>query len=387
MRLKHWFYIVPLRLRSLFRRRRVEQELDDELRYHLERQIEEYLAKGMTPEDARSAALRALGGVEQRKEECRDLRRVKLIEDLVQDLRYGLRVLRKNPGYTAVAALTLGLGIGANTAIFSVIDALMLRPLPVRHPEQLLAFSQSRDGRIESGQWGWWPYTWFERFRELAPFFEGMTITGQVERYNLSVNGLGNNLDPGPVRVGLVSGNYLSTLGVGAVMGRALSPDDDRTPGQQPVAIISHDYWKRGFGRAPDVVGRTFRLEQTSYTVVGVTAAEFTGDLVGQPADIWIPAMMQSQVMPERPGLLTNQTGQSFGRILARLRPRVLGEQARAAGQVVFDQVLNELTKQSGRQIARRRIELIPAARGDSEQRETFARPLVILLIACGLTI
>ena len=242
MRLKHWFYIVPLRLRSLFRRRRVEQELDDEIRYHLDRQIEEYIAKGMTSEDASSAALRDLGGVERRKEECRDMRRVKLIEDMAQDVRYGLRVLRKNPGFTAVAALTLGLGIGANTEIFSVIDALMLRPLPVRHPEQLLAFSQSRDGRLESGQWGSWPYAWFERFRELAPFFEGMTITGQVERYNVSVNGLGNNLDPGPVRVGLVSGNYLSTLGVTAEMGRTLTPDDDRAPGQQPVAIISHEY-------------------------------------------------------------------------------------------------------------------------------------------------
>src|SRR5215475_5731298 len=134
MRLKHWFYTIPLRLRSLFRRSQVEQELDEELRYHVERQIEENVARGMSAQEARRAALRAMGGVEQRKEECRDMRRVRLIEDLIQDVRYGLRTLPKSPGFTAVAVLSLALGIGSNTAIFSVINTLMLRTLPIRSP-------------------------------------------------------------------------------------------------------------------------------------------------------------------------------------------------------------------------------------------------------------
>src|SRR5262249_11364937 len=146
MRLAHWFYSVPLRLRSLFSRARVEQELDEELRYHIERQIEENIAKGQTPEDARYAALRAIGGVEQRKEECRDMRRVRWIEELIQDGRYGLRTLRKSPGFTAVAVLTLALGIGVNTALFTLFNAVALRTLPVKDSDRIVKVYRKETG-------------------------------------------------------------------------------------------------------------------------------------------------------------------------------------------------------------------------------------------------
>jgi hypothetical protein len=174
MRIKHWFYTIPLRLRSIFRRSMVEQELDEELRYHIDRQIEENIAKGMTPEEARYATLRAMGGVERRKEECRDTRRVRWIEDLIQDVRYSLRTLRRSPGFTAVVVLTLALGIGANTAIFSMFEGIVLSPLPYREAERLVTvwYSISVNPRIYPSAPD------FQDWRRNARSFEQMVAIG-----------------------------------------------------------------------------------------------------------------------------------------------------------------------------------------------------------------
>src|SRR5215510_3078247 len=222
MWIKHWFYTVPLRLRSLFRRSQVEQELDEEIRYHIERQIEEHIAKGMTPEEARHAALRAMGGVEQRKEECRDTRRVRLIEDLAQDLRYGLRTLRKSPGFTAVAVLSLALGIGANTAIFSVVNVLLFKPLPYPGSERLMQlYKFNNASRRESPMW---EYPKFEMLRDQNRSFDlvaaftdrSATITGDEE--------------PERVKFEFVSASYFPLLGLSPVIGRTFSAKEDRTP-------------------------------------------------------------------------------------------------------------------------------------------------------------
>jgi len=181
MRVKHWLYTVPLRLRSLFRRAQVEQELDEELRYHIERQIEENIAKGLTPTEARYAALRALGGIEQRKEECRDMRRVNLIENTIQDLRYAGRTLRRSPGFTAVAILSLALGIGANAAIFQLLNAVRLRSLPVANPQELA------EARIAGGNGGYGvqtgvnselTYALWEQIRQRQGAFSGIFAWG-----------------------------------------------------------------------------------------------------------------------------------------------------------------------------------------------------------------
>src|SRR5215813_7480738 len=231
MRIKHWFYTVPLRLRSLFRRSQVEEELDEELRYHIERQIEEHIAKGMTPEEARYAALRAMGGVERRKQECRDMRRVRLIEDLTQDVRYGLRTLRKSPGFTAVAALSLALGIGANTAIFSLVNTVLLRPLPIENPERLVSLNYASDkgDNVESI----FSYLNYRDLRDRNSALDGL-IAYRMAPISLSHDGISER-----AWGYLATGNYFDVLGVKPALGRLLRPEDDDAEGAHPVVVIS----------------------------------------------------------------------------------------------------------------------------------------------------
>src|SRR5215475_9589336 len=243
MRLKHWLYTAPLRLRSLFRRRQVEQELDEELRYHIERQIEEHISKGMTEEEARYAALRAMGGVERRKEECRDMRRVRLIEDLIQDLRYGLRTLRKSPGFTAVAALSLALGIGANTAIFSLVNTVLLRPLPVENPERIVSLNYASE-KGDSGD-PIFSYLNYRDLRDRNNVLDGL-IAYRMAPISLSHDGT-NERAWGYV----ATGNYFDVLGVKPALGRLLTPEDDKAPGAHPVMVISHDCWQKRFAGDP----------------------------------------------------------------------------------------------------------------------------------------
>lgn len=232
-----WLSVLRLRLRSLVRHARVEDELDEELRYHLERQAQEYAARGLDPEAARHAALRRFGGVEQRKEEARDARRVRLLEDLVQDLRYAARTLRRSPAFSAVAIGSLALAIGASAAIFGAVDSLLLRRLPVREPERLVTFEQVlRDGHRHYN----FSLSDFEQLQALGPVTSGLAAVTWPDRYNVVIGTGAGVLDEGRVRLSVVTGSYFDVMGKTALLGRALSPDDDRAPGAHPVAVISH---------------------------------------------------------------------------------------------------------------------------------------------------
>src|SRR5262245_13253674 len=332
MRLKHWFYTVPLRLRSLFRRAQVEQELDEELRYHIERQIEEHISKGMTEEEARYAAVSAMGGVEQRKEQCRDMRRVRWIEDLMQDVRYGLRTLRKSPGFTAVAALSLALGIGANTAIFSLVNTLLLRPLPIENPERLVSLnSASEEGDNVDPIFS---YLNYRDLRDRNNVLDGL-IAYRMAPISLSHDGI-NERAWGY----LATGNYFDVLGVKPALGRMLTPEDDNAEGAHPVMVISHDCWQKRFAGDPNVVGRSVSVNARSFTIIGVAPRGFHGAEIAYVAEMWFPMMMLGEIV-KWGNDLWDRSGQSY-MAQGRLKPGVNMAQAEASLKAVMAQLRRE---------------------------------------------
>jgi predicted permease len=382
-----WFCKLPLRFRSLFRKSRVEQELSAELRFHLGKLIEAKVAKGMTLEDARYAAQRELGGVEQIKEECRDMRRVNFIESLIQDIRYGLRMLARNPGFTAVAILTLALGIGANTAIFTLINALLLRSLPVQKPEELVLLGHGLDrglvGEPQRGSWELFSYAFYQHLRDHNRVFQDVCAFQSFEEGE-SVRA-GNNVASVPGR--LVSGNYFSVLGVRPLLGRMLTPEDD-TAGAPPAAVISYRFWSKQFSQDATVLGKTFSVNGTAFTIVGVAPPGFFGEtLQTDPPEMWLPLATQPQVMQEE-SLLTPQ-GPYWLDIMGRLKPHATLEQAQANVSALLhgfldEEVRSQVSTERWREIKNCFIVLTPGGKGLSELRESFTTPLYILLAAVG---
>src|SRR5499433_608783 len=239
---------LRLRLRALFFKSKMEEELNEEVRFHLEREIEENIARGMSPEEARYAALRSFGGVERVKEESRDERGIRLFDEVWQDLRYGARMLVKSPGFTLIAVITLALGIGANTAIFSVINALLLRPLPYRQPDQLVKVFQSQPDPTKGMLPSIWSYPRFEILRDQSQSFAAVAGFKQAA-YNLT----GTDA-PERLQVEMVSASYFPVLGVNAVVGRAFTAEEDAAPGANLSALLSHGLWRRRFGGDPQVI-------------------------------------------------------------------------------------------------------------------------------------
>ena len=278
MRPEHWLYTVRLRLRSLFRRQQADDELDEELRYHIEQKTEQYLTKGFDPPEARRRAMLEMSGIERSKEECRTMRKVNWFHDLMQDLRYGARMLRKSPGFTTVAVLTLALGIGANTAMFSLVDGVLLRPLPYAEPERIVIFIQSYPS-VGLSRWGISQFL-FASFREQARSFErsaAYTTTG------LNLTGLD---EPVRVQAANVTAGFFEVLGVNPALGRSFLPEED-VPGKNVVCILSDRLWRNQFGSDPQIVGRTLRLNDALLQVVGVMPPGFHFPRL--ETDLWIP--------------------------------------------------------------------------------------------------
>src|SRR5215467_10692566 len=251
-------------LNRLFKKEKTERQLDSELRFHLEQLAGDYVRRGMDPEEARRRARIEFGGMEGVKEDCRESRKVHVLETLLQDARYGLRTMRKSPGFTLVAVLTLMLGIGANTAIFSVVNGVLLNPLPYPQPEQLVALHESKVNFAR----GSISYPNFRDWRKDNHTFAEMAI---ARDYSFSLTGVG---DAEEVQGELISADFFRVLGVSPILGRELAPGEDEI-GAAPVVLLSQGLWQEKFGSAPDVLGKAITLDGRRYSVIGVIPASF----------------------------------------------------------------------------------------------------------------
>jgi putative ABC transport system permease protein len=363
---------LPLRFRSLFKRGRVEQELSDELRFHLEKLMEENVAKGMTPEEARYAALRELGGVEQIKEECRDMRQVNWIEDFLQDVRYGLRMLVKNPGFTAVAVVTLALGIGANTAVFSLLDTILLRPLPYRNPEQLVVVSETVPQMGSDTEIGVAAGEYLD-YRDHSRSFV-QTAAYEAAGFNLTGEGT-----PLRVNAAAATASVFSLLGVPPRLGRTFTADEERS-GSSPVAVLSFPLWQDHYGADRGILGKTIKLDEKPYLVVGVMPPSFKFPSDGAPlserVDLWVPEIFTPDRVQDR----LREFGVGF---IGRLKPGVSEQQAQADVTSVAAGFMEQY-QYSGT------VRVVPHVHRLAAHAVEKARPLVMLLmaaVACVLLI
>ena len=385
------------RLGGVFTGRRRESDLDQEVQAHLEFLAEEYMQKGMSPAAARDAARRAFGGADQMKETYRDQRGLPAIENLARDLRYGMRLLARERGFTAAAVLSLAIGIGANTAIFGVVNLALVKELPITDPDTLVMVSgfrtagpsdaaaavpadQLRDGHQFS-------YPIYRELEAEQQVFSAMAAAGSFNIAQLVVDGVLS--DTSDISAGFVSANYFSVLGVRAALGRVIVESDSRAPGEGAVAMISHGLWERRFARDPSIVGRTLTINGVPFTIVGVAQRGFHGERMAARRDLWIPMLMQPAVMTSNQ--LERRTStwfQTFG----RLRPDMSLTQATAQLTVLYRRIrATEISTGTGSLIGAVRPEhyrvVLDAGTGgiNGPLRQRMQRPLYILLGVTGV--
>src|SRR5438094_6928146 len=314
--MREFFRVSVHRLIAFFRRRRLEDDLDEELRSHMEMAIELNLRKGMTAEDARREALRSLGGVEQTKEIYRDQRGLPLIETTLQDLRFGFRMLRRSPGFSALAILCLTLGIGANAAVFSWIEGILFRPYPaVTHQERLVAVGGTARGEARGNPLSWPDFLDLQRNCTLCETLFVSKITGAT----LSIG------ERAQVMTGsIVSANYFDAIGVHPILGRGFEPGEDTGRNAHGVVVISYHLWQTRFKGDLEIIGKTQRLDNVVYTIIGVAPMGFYGTFVGRGMEFWVPASMLEAFGDDK----LEDRGARWAEAYVRLKPGVTRNQA-----------------------------------------------------------
>ena len=343
-----------------------DPRLRDELRFHRDRLIADYMAAGMDRPEAERRALLEFGGVAQIEEAVRDVRG-RWLDDLSRDLLYTLRTLQRSPGFAAVAVLSFALGIGANAAIFSIINSVMLRTLPVTGPDRLVQITRMLNGRP-----GFVSYPLFELFRDRVTSISGAFAQGTFDQA-ITVDG-----EDEFVTADLVSGAYYTVLGIEPAAGRLLGPDDDVLSPSSPAAVISDRYWQQRFGRSPSAIGKTFAIRDRTFTIVGVTPTWFEGARPGRSPDLMLPLVM---MMPDSRRLTT---GFNWLNVLARLKPGATVEQANAEVQVLWTSFLQSEAARAPEKdraaILRQRAAAFSAPDGFNPVRDNIAQPLLILM-------
>jgi predicted permease len=372
------------RILNWFRLRTLEGDLDRELQYHIDRRMTDLIHSGLPEPEARRRVALELGGTMQVREEVRDIWLTRWLRDFVYDLRFSARSFLRSPSFTATAVLSLALGIGATTALYSLIDQVALRALPIDHPEHLVLIDWVGFQNAETlGTANLMSYPICRDLQQQKDFFDGVFCRAATT-INLSTGG-----EPRLTAAELVSGTYFPVLGVRPALGRLLTIDDDQAPGSSPVVVLSYDFWKNQFGSAQDIVGRKVLVNQYPMTVVGIAAPAFHGIDVGEVPSLWIPAVMSAQAIPGFNPVLDRRT--RWVQVLGRLKQNVSLAQAQTGLQPWFKAMLDEDTRRTS--ISRSSVEarrrflastlaLTPAPQGHSVLRHEFSRPLWVLFVA-----
>ena len=377
-----------LRVKALFGRRRFERDLRDEMSFHLAMR-EEKLRNTAGDGNAATSAKKEFGNPTRTSEECREMRSFVFFETLWQDVRFGARLLRRSPVFSAVAIITLALGIGANTAIFSITYQVLLQLLPVPHPEELVVLRSPgpKQGHVSSDgdDATSFSYPIYKDIRDRS----GRVFTGVLARYAipLSVSGLGNTER---ATGELVSGNYFEVLGVRPALGRILGSQDETSLGANRVALLSYGYWTRHFGNDPSVLNKQITVNGTLLTVVGVSQPGFTGVQIGQQPDIFIPITMKPQMEPNSNAL---DRTDHWAALLARLKPGLSRSEAESALQVIFrpileeDMVLEKISPRRKDQFLARKLLLDDGSHGREIVQTGTRGPLIMLSAMVGLVL
>ncbi len=371
--------------RNLFHKDRADKELTEEVQTYLDLLIATRIKEGLKPEDARRVSLVEMGGIEQVKESVREVRTGQTLETMWQDLRYGIRMLRKYPGFTCVAVLTLGLGIGANTALFQLIDAVRLRLLPVKAPQEL-ANVHLADTKGMRGGWSRptaVTYPIWEQIRAHQQVFSGVFAWG-TDRVNLAPGG-----EVRPARMLYVSGDFFNTLGVGPALGRVFAAADDQRGCGAPGLIISHEFWQREYGGDANVIGRKLTLGEHTFEIIGVTPADFFGMEVGRSFDLALPICAAPLVRGNNnflSGIIWWLT------VTGRLKAGQTLEQANAEMQAIspglFEAALPaNYPPDSVKAFLGSKLIAVPAGAGVSQLRERYELPLWLLLAIAGMVL